>query len=81
MNSYFNDEKEKTLKLIETIIEQEINYLFTNDKDYMNNYTEFIPKYQKVVYHHLHSKINQIRKIKNEDSNKEISNSISHHKR
>ena len=49
VNSYFNDEKETTLKLIETIIEQEINYIFTNDKDYIDNYTAFIPKYQKVV--------------------------------
>ena len=49
VNSYFDDEKEKTLKFIETIVEQEINYLCTNDKDYMDNYTEFVLKYQKVV--------------------------------
>lgn len=49
VNKYFLEEREKTLKLVEVIIEQETSYLFTNDKEYIDNYTAFIPKYQKYI--------------------------------
>jgi len=38
------EERDKTKYLIDSIVEMEINYLFTNDYDYLNNYTTFIPK-------------------------------------
>ena len=44
INQFLNDEKEKTKYIIDAIVDQEINYLFTNDFDYMQNYTTFIPK-------------------------------------
>ena len=43
-SNYLNEERDKTKYLIDSIVEMEINYLFTNDYDYLNNFTTFIPK-------------------------------------
>ena len=46
VGKFLNDEKEKAKYLIDSIVETETNYLFTNDSEYMDNYTTFIPKHQ-----------------------------------
>ena len=38
------EERDKTKYLIDSVVDMEINYLFTNDYDYLNNFTTFIPK-------------------------------------
>ena len=47
VSNYLNEEKDKTKYLIDSLVEMEINYLFTNDYDYLNQYTTFIPKITK----------------------------------
>jgi hypothetical protein len=46
VSKFLNEERDKTKYLVDSIVEMEINYLFTNDYDYLNNYTTFIPKNQ-----------------------------------
>lgn len=38
------DEREKTRVLVESIIDAEQNYLFTNDNDYLTNRTDIVPQ-------------------------------------
>ena len=49
VGKFLNDEKDKAKYLIDSIVETETNYLFTNDAEYMENYTTFIPKNQSGV--------------------------------
>ena len=44
VSNYLTEERDKTKYLIDSIVDMEINYLFTNDYDYLNNFTTFIPK-------------------------------------
>ena len=44
VSNYLIEERDKTKYLIDSVVEMEINYLFTNDYDYLNNFTTFIPK-------------------------------------
>ena len=44
VSNYLVEERDKTKYLIDSIVDMEINYLFTNDYDYLNNFTTFIPK-------------------------------------
>ena len=44
VSNYLNREKEKAKYLVDSVVDMEINYLFTNDYDYMTNYTTFEPK-------------------------------------
>ena len=44
VSNYLLEEKDKTKYLVDSIVDMEINYLFTNDHDYLNNFTTFIPK-------------------------------------
>lgn len=37
------DEREKTRALLESIIDAEQNYLFTNDNDYLTTRTDIVP--------------------------------------
>ena len=46
INNFLIQEKDKTKYLVDSIVDMEINYLFTNDYDYLNNFTTFIPKNQ-----------------------------------
>ena len=39
INNYLVEEKNKTKYLIDSIVNMEINYLFTNDNEYLNNYS------------------------------------------
>lgn len=43
---FLTEERDKAKYVIDSIVEQEINYLFTNDYEYMQNYTTFTPKNQ-----------------------------------
>ena len=47
VTNYLIEERDKTKYLIDSVVEMEINYLFTNDYDYLNNFTTFIPKQQR----------------------------------
>ena len=46
VSQYLNEEKEKCKYLVDSVVDMEINYLFTNDYEYMANYTTFVPKSQ-----------------------------------
>ena len=47
VTNYLIEERDKTKYLIDSVVDMEINYLFTNDYDYLNNFTTFIPKNQR----------------------------------
>ena len=47
VSSYLQEEKEKCKYIIDSMVDMEINYLFTNDLEYLNNFTTFIPKHQR----------------------------------
>ena len=49
--NFLNKEREKTKYIVDSIVEQEICYLFTNDYNYLQNYTNFIPKQNQPVFH------------------------------
>jgi hypothetical protein len=38
------DEREKTRVIVESVIDSEQNYLFTNDYDYLQNRTDIVPQ-------------------------------------
>ena len=68
VSKFLNEEKDKAKYMVDCIIDMEINYLFTNDYDYMTNYTTFIPKNQeqnKEENAHLTSRQIFIREIRN----------------
>jgi len=46
VTEFINVKKEECRYLLESIVEMHINYLFTNDYEYLNNHTSFIPKTQ-----------------------------------
>ena len=47
VSQFLIEERDKTKYIIDSIVEQEINYLFTNDYDYIEKYTTFMPKSQQ----------------------------------
>ena len=47
VTNYLIEERDKTKYLIDSVVDMEINYLFTNDYEYLNNFTTFIPKSQR----------------------------------
>jgi len=47
VSNYLNEERDKTKYIIDSMVDMEINYLFTNDYEYLNNFTTFIPKQQR----------------------------------
>ena len=49
VSNYIIEERDKTKYLIGSVVDMEINYLFTNDYDYLNNITTFIPKQTRQV--------------------------------
>ena len=44
VNQFLYQERDKTKYIIDCIVDQEINYLFTNDFDYMEKFTNIIPR-------------------------------------
>ena len=47
VSNYLLEERDKTKYIIDSIVDMEINYLFTNDYEYLNNFTTFIPKHSR----------------------------------
>ena len=47
VTNYLIEERDKTKYIVDSIVDMEINYLFTNDYEYLNNFTTFIPKHQR----------------------------------
>ena len=60
---FIQNEKEKCKVLLESIVNMHINYLFTNDYEYLNKHTTFIPKSQDI--HQIDSKKIFIREVRN----------------
>ena len=46
INNFINEVKDKCKYIVDSVVDMEINYLFTNDIEYLNNFTTFIPKSQ-----------------------------------
>lgn len=46
VTKFLHDEKDKAKYIVDSIVDMEISYLFTNDNDYLINFTTFIPKSQ-----------------------------------
>ena len=44
---FLQEQKEKCRYILESMVDMHINYLFTNDYDYLHNFTTFIPKQQE----------------------------------
>jgi hypothetical protein len=44
ITTVLQDEREKTRAIVESIIDAEQNYLFTNDMDYLQNRTDIVPQ-------------------------------------
>jgi hypothetical protein len=44
ITSVLQEEREKTRITVESIIDAEQNYLFTNDYDYLQNRTDIVPQ-------------------------------------
>ena len=65
INNFLIQEKDKTKYLVDSIVDMEINYLFTNDYEYLNNFTTFIPK-NKINNQNNNQKNNQ--NINNNDN-------------
>jgi hypothetical protein len=47
VSKFLNEERDKAKYIVDSIVDMELNYLFTNDYDYLTNYTTFIPKNQE----------------------------------
>ena len=47
VTNYLLEEREKTKYIIDSVVDMEINYLFTNDREYLDNFTSFIPKHKR----------------------------------
>lgn len=44
---FMQEQREKCRYLLESLVDMHINYLFTNDYEYLHNFTTFIPKQQE----------------------------------
>lgn len=44
ITTVLQDEREKCRSIVESIIDSEQNYLFTNDYDYLQNRTDIVPQ-------------------------------------
>ena len=65
VNEFLNSQRDKATYIVESIVEMEINYLFTNDYDYLHNYTTFIPKQNENSKEKVDSKNIFIKEIRN----------------
>ena len=59
VTNYLIEERDKTKYLIDSVVDMEINYLFTNDYEYLNNFTTFIPKHHRPVNNNAGNNNNQ----------------------
>lgn len=67
VSAFLNQEREKAKYLVEQVVDMEISYLFTNDYEYMANYTTFVPKNKPIINPNkpLDTKTIFIREIRN----------------
>lgn len=63
VTKFLNDERDKSKHIVDSIVDMEISYLFTNDYEYLTNFTTFIPRNQEKSQ--LDSKNIFIREIRN----------------
>jgi hypothetical protein len=47
VTAFLNKERDNAKFIVDSLVDMEINYLFTNDYEYLTNYTTFIPKNQE----------------------------------
>ena len=57
ISAYLFEERDKTKYLLDSMVDMEINYLFTNDYDYLNNFTTFIPKSNQIQNNDINNEI------------------------
>ena len=57
ISAYLFEERDKTKYLLDCMVDMEINYLFTNDYDYLNNFTTFIPKSNQIQNNEINNEI------------------------
>ena len=57
ISAYLFEERDKTKYLLDSMVDMEINYLFTNDYDYLNNFTTFIPKSNQMQNNDINNEI------------------------
>jgi len=50
VTKFLNEERDKAKYIVDSIVDMEISYLFTNDYEYLTNYTTFIPKNQEKTH-------------------------------
>jgi hypothetical protein len=65
VTKFLHSEKDKAKYIVDSIVDMEISYLFTNDNDYLINYTTFIPKNQDKKNEIVDSKNIFTREIRN----------------
>ena len=63
ISAYLFEERDKTKYLLDSMVDMEINYLFTNDYDYLNNFTTFIPKSNQMQNNDINNEIKDEIKI------------------
>ena len=71
ISNYFTEERNKTKYLVDKVVDMEINYLFTNDYEYLSNFTTFIPKQRNYNQQNNNNQDN----INNNKINNKINNS------
>ena len=69
INNFLVEVRDKTKYLIDSVVDMEINYLFTNDYEYLNNFTTFIPKNQNPNNQNNQQQTNQRNNVNNNVNN------------
>ena len=76
VTNYLIEERDKTKYLVDSIVDMEINYLFTNDKEYLNNFTTFIPKNKNQNQSSINNNNNNLNNNNNKDGQNNNNNNI-----
>ena len=71
VSSYLKEQRDKTKYLLDSIVDMEINYFFTNDYEYLNNFNIFISKNQTQI-----NNFNMSNSIQGSNDSKQIINEI-----
>lgn len=53
--SILQKERDHTRSIVEAIIDSELNYFFTNDRDYKESRTDIVPNEDKQIQEHQNS--------------------------
>ena len=76
VTNYLIEERDKTKYIVDSIVDMETNYLFTNDYEYLNNFTTFIPKHQRAQMQNNNNMGNQGQGNNNNPMNNQTNNQI-----